>query len=946
MSTRRSVIAGIGASLMDGAGWVPSLAGSRNVLAPSVRVHEITMAAPDIICVEVHDGAIARKGIVTANSTGDYGTFSVIYGSERAAPVGPVNGDHDSAKVKHALRLADVPPTAYLNRGDADHAGGYGSIGDHTVVGVFRKTVPHDSGRWRGDSGAVAHAISMKHYIYLRLSGHLSHGNHVITAPNDCFPQAAFKFDENTRCISIRNTQLGMRPGDGLKLGYLALWLPGGPGEGAVEFLTRYGLTNFEVVNSTGGVEFAGKIKLRVGPTTEEANDGVEGTGVRYASLNRVPMAIEHITQSNPARVIYAGQDPFNGDLIRIDNVIGMGQVNDKQFTVADVDVASKSFALSDIDSSTFKPYESGGIIYATHLSNRAGTYVYGMDYSAWKPQKEGQCRLRIPGLGVSDPFLVSDAAWYLSAKKSIGGLYAHRSGIDIDGRFGYARPADFRRSKNGQIIYKTELPFCFSSENGGPVSFGKGADPAWITDTEIDCWGGYHDAGDWDRRVVPLTTAITALLDTFEVLPPESRKISFGIPKSSDCLDTAIYAGSENVPDIVHEAIWSTDIWRRLQESDGSVSGGVECSSSPKFMEPSWLNRMVTFSYHPDHVSTFAYAAQAARLSMTLSDLGQVGLAEMYKESAIAAWNWATKIYENEDERNSHFSGTKANLGAANYDKALKAIQKQARDFRNTAAGHLYRLTGDHEAYGKIVVQAWPYDLYGAKSSGAWAYFRSKHLNKSRFVSDDISQAFTRRADIYIVAYSEGQIAYRNLQYQNLNLWGFGTQGGDLSDVAGSLIRAHVIAEELRPGSGSKYLETLMAGRQHNDGANQVGLSFMTGQGTRWPLRPLNENANSASVRTPDGITIYGWVSAQIGGSMVWGDSFINALPEFCPDNVDHSNERRVEPYRFAMPTYEYLIEHPLMIPSQEYTVQQCIIPAFFSALYLWGWDGNTKVE
>lgn len=129
----------------------------------------------------------------------------------------------------------------------------------------------------------------------------------------------------------------------------------------------------------------------------------------------------------------------------------------------------------------------------------------------------------------------------------------------------------------------------------------------------------------------------------------------------------------------------------------------------------------MVTFAYHPDHVSTFAYAAQAAHLSMTLSDLGQAVLAKMYKESA-RHMDLGHKNLRNEEERNSHFSRTKGNMGAAAYGQALKAIQQQLRNTRHVAAGHLYRLTGDHEIYGKVIVEAWPYDLYGA-GSGACTF-------------------------------------------------------------------------------------------------------------------------------------------------------------------------------------------------------------------------------
>jgi endoglucanase len=45
---------------------------------------------------------------------------------------------------------------------------------------------------------------------------------------------------------------------------------------------------------------------------------------------------------------------------------------------------------------------------------------------------------------------------------------------------------------------------------------------------------------------------------------------------------------------------------------------------------------------------------------------------------------------------------------------------------------------------------------------------------------------------------------------------------------------------------------------------------------------------------------------------------------------------QRKVEPDRFALPFFEYLIEHPAIVIQQEYTVDQTIGPVTFIALFL----------
>ncbi|UOF77758.1 phage stabilization protein [Caudoviricetes sp.] len=73
---------------------------------------------------------------------------------------------------------------------------------------------------------------------------------------------------------------------------------------------------------------------------------------------------ITGITKANPAVVTYAGGDNFaNGDKVFIRDVVGMTQVNDLIFTVANVVVGSNTFELSGIDSTSYSTWVSGGTI-------------------------------------------------------------------------------------------------------------------------------------------------------------------------------------------------------------------------------------------------------------------------------------------------------------------------------------------------------------------------------------------------------------------------------------------------------------------------------------------------------------------------------------------------------------------------------------------------------
>lgn len=74
--------------------------------------------------------------------------------------------------------------------------------------------------------------------------------------------------------------------------------------------------------------------------------------------------SITGITQANPAVVTYSGADTYaNGDPIFITDVGGMTQVNNREFTVANVDTVNNTFELSGVDSSGYDAYTSGGTV-------------------------------------------------------------------------------------------------------------------------------------------------------------------------------------------------------------------------------------------------------------------------------------------------------------------------------------------------------------------------------------------------------------------------------------------------------------------------------------------------------------------------------------------------------------------------------------------------------
>jgi endoglucanase len=846
-------------------------------------------------------------------------------------------------------------PKLFLNRSASDRPDSWSVRGSGlTVTEVYRKTVPYNCGEGFGNSGVRTVKYSpMRHMIYLKLSGNLPPGG-PYTISNSASGMSTFSFsfnDKITRAIGIRANQVGYRPGDVSKLAYLGLWVPGASEEGAINFGRTYSIRSFSVIDSLGHIVFTGPVTQRVAPTTSETGAG-DVALFNYASATQTPLTITDVSRTNPVVVSFKGIPPANGDIVWIYNVdantVGsttprLTDLNGGRFTVTGV--TASSFQLSGVDGTGFAhPYAGGGgTVYKSTPKNRAGTYVFGLDFSSWKTGDGEGYRIYIPGLGVSDPFEVSDKVWSKVAANAAAGEYHLRSGCALDGRFGYARPSCFDGTGAMRIV-KSRLPYAFSDLciGGSGVSTAAGAVAPWITTEKTPWFGSWFDAGDYVMRIAETAQASSNLLDLYERMPATASATSYNIPKSSSVLDASIYSAVEALPDIVHSAIWNLDAYRRVQNLDGSVPSGlgVDSGVGTNAFEPSWHFRGLAYTYAPDHFSNFAYAGAAAKLAKILQLKGHTKLCDLWKASAVDAWAWANNLYTNSTARDIYYNtilGVQAKAGWSNtvYNANVATAQTTAGEYRLYAAGHLFALTGD-STYGSIITSAYPFDLYSVKGSGAWEYANSVGARVTTAAA--IKADLVSRVDKYIVGYSRGTVSYRNLQHAGLNP-NFGLGGTDLSDAAPSLVRAHLLT------GAPKYLETLQCGLSHILGANQIGVCFTSGIGTRNIRGTLFADAVFGAGVIPAGITNYAWtLPVLFAYALNFGAGPLNGIVENPDPNyqADYENERTMSIFHGAFPTYEAIYENHYIIAQMEFTIQQTIIPQLYAGLYLSGWDGN----
>ncbi|GEM_PF-2360426 len=890
----------------------PFSASSKALASSGIRIHEITMAAPDIIAVEIRDmdfrvGRIIELDAPASASVGSW----ISYKDEWGMVIGPD---------RRHLRISDTPPDQFLDRAKFLKQSNYQLDGAARVVAVYRKSVPYSSGFYRGDSGATETGASFKHTFYLKLDQPLSEGKHTITWPEGVFPPTDFVFDTlQTRAIALRSTFVGHRPEDPSKIAYLALWLPEGPKHGAVDF-RKYGIDTFSLIDETGLEVFTAPVSLRSQPDDPEPSNGLPQPLIDYAE--GVPFPVTAIRPGAEPYIMAPGHELQTGQRVALQRLRGEQDAKAVFATIASTD--ADGFTLSDVSEPLPDVIEPGANVSLTYKSNRAGTYVFELDYSAW--HNPGKYRLRLPGIGVSDTFEIADDRWMALARNGMAGLYNHRSGIPLDNRFGFERPEAFRPGPKLQIL-ESNLPLVWTPNwYNGFVPFEEGSNASWVTTNVApdDYWGGYMDAGDWDRRIQHLSVS-EAFLELDEFLPANKRAELLGIPKSSELLPG--YESLDGAPDLLHEAVWNIDFYRRLQLPDGSVRGGIESTGHPLSGSTSFLEHLKIFTYAPDHISTYRYAASAARLARLLREAGQQDLSETYRQSALKAWDAAERGFENPDEfyARSIEAGTKAGtFSAISWEDRKAALQKDAEGPRIAAAASLFRLD-NNPSFATLVETAWKKegDVYFQKGDGAWDYHQSGHADPT--LRDQIEKAFVREAGTLLSVQSS--LAYPSMKHPYAPAgWG---QGGP-PDFGQTLLlfRAYQI-------SGDVQIIRLLQQTMHGlHGANQLGISFTTGIGPRQIEHPLHEDHRAMGVAPPPGITIYGWAPQNASAyGWVFGPSWSPLAEVGRPDAVA---QRKVEPDRFALPFFEYLIEHPAIVIQQEYTVDQTIGPVTFIALFL----------
>ena len=452
---------------------------------------------------------------------------------------------------------------------------------------------------------------------------------------------------------------------------------------------------------------------------------------------------------------------------------------------------------------------------------NYSGVPVYEMDFSPLKTP--GTYRVAVEGVGCSYPFAIADDAWRKAFTVSARGFYHQRSGIPLGPpHTTFKRPRAFHPDDGLKVVHSN----CGLMDSGNGLNrkddgnFGnlnKGRTDQLVA----NAWGGYMDAGDWDRRIQHLVVS-RLLLELAELFPGAFAGLPLNIPESGNGL-----------PDVVNEALFGLDCYRRMQTPEGGIRGGIESEEHPRHGEGSWQESLTVMAYAPCPWSSYVYAGVAARAALCLEKL-KPDLAKVYRDSALRAMQWA-----------------EGQLKAA----GDKQFPIEVRDSRNLAAIELFRLTGDpqwHELFLATTffkdpkADVWKWQSHDQRDA-AWVYARTDRPGVDAQVKANARAAILREAAERLDSQTKSGFRWMKSAWRPFG-W-----GAPVVPEAESVVRAHALTGE------PKYLRALVLAAQFGGGANPLNLCYTTGLGHKWPQHPLHIDSRVTHQPPPPGLTIFG---------------------------------------------------------------------------------------
>ncbi len=452
----------------------------------------------------------------------------------------------------------------------------------------------------------------------------------------------------------------------------------------------------------------------------------------------------------------------------------------------------------------SFKAFEvvdaaTGKAVLTKDLSGKvtdesSGDTVCYADFS--EVTASGNYYISVTDLGKSFNFNIGDNKLFTEVNDSmLKALYYQRCGIKLDAKFAG------QYTHNACHTAKAKL---YEDET-----------------VEIDVSGGWHDAGDYGRYVVPAAVTAADLMLAYEFYP-ESFVSKYNIPESAN-----------NIPDILDEVKYGITWMLKMQDK---LTGGVYHKvTSRAFPDLTAMPDMDVDDLIVMPVSTTAtadFAAVTAMAARIFRDF-DTAFADKCMNASLQAWNWL--------ETNQDFVEFKnpQDIASGEYGDS------SGNDEKTWAAAELFGVTGDKK-YSDYFVKNYQSNGFGfgwqnVSGFAAISYLFSDSDRIDTGKVDEIRQAWLQKADMFVdTAKKDGYLlAMHKMEY---------TWGSNMN-VANHAIHL-LIADKL--SNDEKYTEAVENCAHYLLGRNTLNQSYITGFGSKKVMQPHHRPSAGDTVKDP----------------------------------------------------------------------------------------------
>lgn len=528
---------------------------------------------------------------------------------------------------------------------------------------------------------------------------------------------------------------------------------------------------------------------------------------------------------------------------------------------------------------------KQGKITLDQEANANTGANVYDIDFS--DVDRAGTFRIFVEGVGVSHAFEIRTNVWKDMFVLAMQGLYNHRAFIELDGTYtDFKRPANTQLQLRQSTVSATDLEF-FGEKNQFGARFERV--PANLTDAPArpisEVYGGWYDAGDFDTYNRHLGV-VDNLIQTFNINPRFFESTKLNLRENTD-----------DIPDILNEALWGLSLWVNLQEADGGVPAGYEFDSHPGNTK-SW-EETEAFIYAPDFHTSHRFAVTASSLSLALKPYDRKKARDL-AERAKKAFDWAEARYAKERHKIHQNNWHGRNLSA---------------DFRQIAAVAMFRLTRE-KRYHDIFMNVGTRD----KNIEALAIYAG--LDSKKY---DVNRRHQKWARNRILELANQVVAnVEDNGFDTISVPGKAQFWGINSfTTAGENMKVLAFADGL--SEDPKYRTALAASMAFGLGMNPDNMSHTTGTARRGlAYDEPDDLLHTDSIHTDqqvDGVTIYGFFARNHGN---WSHIH-NGTGNLFYDDSKGKN---------AVPHMQMFNDYHFLVPIMEYTIHQTID----TQIHAWG--------